>query len=85
MVCDDGSAITFRASALRNLVRLVDALPGFYFVGAVAIFASRNNQRLGDLAAGTIVVREPRAAKGAAAARRARAGRATPPTCPPGT
>jgi RDD family len=65
VVCDDGSAITFRASALRNLVRLVDAIPGFYFVGAVAIFASRNNQRLGDLAAGTIVVREPRAAKGA--------------------
>jgi uncharacterized RDD family membrane protein YckC len=66
VVCDDGSAITFRASALRNLVRLVDALPGFYFVGAVAIFASRNNQRLGDLVAGSIVVREPRAAKSAA-------------------
>jgi uncharacterized RDD family membrane protein YckC len=66
VVCDDGSAITFRASALRNLVRLVDAIPGFYFVGAVAIFASRNNQRLGDLAAGSIVVREPRAAKSAA-------------------
>jgi uncharacterized RDD family membrane protein YckC len=65
VVCDDGAAITFRASALRNLVRLVDAIPGFYFVGAVAIFASRNNQRLGDLVAGTIVVREPRAAKGA--------------------
>jgi uncharacterized RDD family membrane protein YckC len=64
VVCDDGSAITFRASALRNLVRLVDAIPGLYFVGAIAIFASRNNQRLGDLAAGTIVVREPRAAKG---------------------
>jgi uncharacterized RDD family membrane protein YckC len=62
VVCDDGTPITFRASALRNLLRLVDALPGMYLVGAVAIFVSRNNQRLGDLAAGTIVVREPRAA-----------------------
>ncbi|MDX6620687.1 MAG: hypothetical protein QOK36_3073 [Gaiellales bacterium] len=60
VVCDDGSPITFRASALRNLVRLVDALPGFYVVGAIAIFASRDNQRLGDLVAGSIVVREPR-------------------------
>jgi uncharacterized RDD family membrane protein YckC len=64
VVCEDGSAITVRASALRNLVRLVDILPGFYLVGAVAIFASRTNQRLGDLVAGSIVVREPRAAKG---------------------
>jgi uncharacterized RDD family membrane protein YckC len=60
VVCDDGSPITFRASALRNLLRLVDALPGMYLVGAIAIFATRSNQRLGDLAAGTIVVREPR-------------------------
>ena len=61
VVCDNGSTVTFRASALRNLVRLVDMLPGLYLVGAIAIFATRNNQRLGDLAAGTIVVREPRA------------------------
>jgi uncharacterized RDD family membrane protein YckC len=65
VVCDDGSALTFRASALRNLVRPIDAIPGFYFVGALTIFASRDNQRLGDLVGGTIVVREPRAAKGA--------------------
>ena len=62
VVCDDGSPVTFRASALRNLVRLVDLLPGLYLVGAIAIFATRTNQRLGDLAAGTLVVREPRAA-----------------------
>jgi len=61
VVCDNGSPVTFRASALRNLLRLVDVLPGLYLVGAVAIFATRGNQRLGDLAAGTIVVREPRA------------------------
>src|SRR6476659_6767222 len=60
VVCDDGSPVTFRSSALRNLVRLVDILPGMYLVGAVAIFATRRNQRLGDLAAGTLVVRAPR-------------------------
>jgi len=62
VVCDDGSPVTFRASALRNILRLADILPALYLVGAVAIFATRDNQRLGDLAAGTLVVREPRAA-----------------------
>ena len=62
VVCDDGSPVTFRASALRNILRLVDILPALYLVGTVSIFATRNNQRLGDLAAGTLVVREPRAA-----------------------
>src|SRR3954454_14120155 len=47
VVCDDGSPVTFRSSALRNLVRLVDVLPGMYLVGAVTIFATRRNQRLG--------------------------------------
>lgn len=60
VVGDDGSPVTFRASALRNILRLVDILPGLYLVGTVAIFVTRNNQRLGDLAAGTLVVREPR-------------------------
>jgi len=61
VVCDDGSPLTFRSSALRNVLRLVDILPGLYLVGAIAIFATRANQSLGDLAAGTLVVREPRA------------------------
>src|SRR6476620_3361946 len=60
VVHDDGSPLTFRSSALRNVLRLVDLLPGLYLVGAIAIFATRANQRLGDLAAGTLVVREPR-------------------------
>lgn len=61
VICDDGSPVTFRASALRNVLRLVDIQPGMYLVGAISIFVTRNNQRLGDLAAGTLVVREPRA------------------------
>jgi uncharacterized RDD family membrane protein YckC len=48
----------FLTAAVRNLLRLIDILPGFYAVGAVSILASRHNQRLGDHAAGTLVVRE---------------------------
>jgi len=43
---------------LRNLLRLVDMLPLAYLVAGVSSFSSRNCQRLGDLAAGTIVARE---------------------------
>src|SRR5260370_32846918 len=43
---------------LRSLLRLVDALPLLYLVGGIACFCSRHGQRLGDLAANTIVARE---------------------------
>jgi uncharacterized RDD family membrane protein YckC len=56
-----GEPVGFVASAVRNLLRLVDGLPGIYAVGAVSVLFSRRNQRLGDLAAGTLVVRERRA------------------------
>jgi hypothetical protein len=49
-------------SAIRNVLRLVDILPGTYMVGIIAIVATKRNQRLGDLAAGTLVVRERTAA-----------------------
>ncbi len=45
-------------AVLRNLFRIVDFLPAFYGVGMVAIFWSNRDQRLGDLVAGTLVVRE---------------------------
>jgi uncharacterized RDD family membrane protein YckC len=44
--------------ALRNLLRLVDMLPLFYLVGGLAAVFSRNAQRLGDMAANTVVTRE---------------------------
>jgi uncharacterized RDD family membrane protein YckC len=57
-----GEPVGFMASAVRNLLRLVDMQPGMmYAVGASTIFFSQRNQRLGDLAAGTLVVRERRA------------------------
>ncbi len=45
---------------LRNLLRAVDSLPLLYLVGGTAVALSRRAQRLGDLAAGTVVVRVPR-------------------------
>jgi uncharacterized RDD family membrane protein YckC len=57
-----GGPVGLRASLLRNVLRLVDWLPGLYALGAVLIVASTNNQRLGDMAAGTLVVRERTAA-----------------------
>jgi uncharacterized RDD family membrane protein YckC len=53
-----GGPVTFTASAIRNLLRIVDALPAFYLVGMLTVLFTKNNQRLGDLAAGTLVVRE---------------------------
>jgi uncharacterized RDD family membrane protein YckC len=44
---------------VRNLLRLIDALPAFYLVGGTASILNRHHQRLGDLAAGTVVVRTP--------------------------
>jgi len=53
-----GGPVGLRASLLRNVVRLVDWLPSLYAVGAVLILLTRNHQRLGDMLAGTLVVRE---------------------------
>ena len=55
-----GLRLEFSQIALRNLLRLVDLLPAMYLVGGVAAFASRNAQRLGDLASNTVVARERR-------------------------
>jgi uncharacterized RDD family membrane protein YckC len=43
---------------LRNLLRIVDQMPGMYAVGLLSIFLTQRNQRLGDLAAGTVVVHD---------------------------
>ncbi|HYH49491.1 MAG TPA: RDD family protein [Acidimicrobiia bacterium] len=57
-----GEPVGFLASAVRNLLRLVDMQPGTaHAVGAACVLFSRRNQRLGDLAAGTLVIRERRA------------------------
>ncbi|MBX7135781.1 MAG: RDD family protein [Fimbriimonadaceae bacterium] len=56
----DGTPVTFAGAFYRNLLRPADALPIAYLVGFVAIFTNEKSQRIGDLAAGTVVVHEPR-------------------------
>jgi uncharacterized RDD family membrane protein YckC len=58
VVRENGAPVTFSASAVRNVLRLIDILPGTYLVGIGSILLSSRNQRLGDHAAGTLVVRE---------------------------
>ena len=53
-----GCPIGLFESMARNLIRFVDQFPGFYVVGMIAMFVTRQHQRLGDLAAGTLVVRD---------------------------
>ena len=53
-----GRAIGLFESIARNLVRYIDQIPGPYVVGVITMFVTRQHQRLGDLAAGTLVVRD---------------------------
>ena len=52
----NGAPIGLPKLAIRNLVRIVDSLPTLYGVGIIAMFIDTKSRRLGDLAAGTLVV-----------------------------
>jgi uncharacterized RDD family membrane protein YckC len=54
----DGTPITLVESIVRNLIRLIDFLPVYYGVGVVTMFINDKSRRLGDLAAGTLVVHD---------------------------
>jgi uncharacterized RDD family membrane protein YckC len=58
VITTSGRPISTYEALLRNLLRIVDQLPGIYTVGLVSIFLTERNQRLGDLAADTVVVHE---------------------------
>ena len=58
VIRDDGRPIGVYDSIARNLLRIVDQLPGIYVVGIVAMLFSSQNKRLGDFVAGTVVVHE---------------------------
>jgi uncharacterized membrane protein SpoIIM required for sporulation/uncharacterized RDD family membrane protein YckC len=59
VVREGGFSVGFAASAVRNLVRILDMQPIFlYLVGFGSVLVTKRGQRLGDLVAGTIVVRE---------------------------
>jgi uncharacterized RDD family membrane protein YckC len=77
VVRSGGQPVGFVASAIRNVLRLVDFLPTFYLVGITSILVTKRNQRLGDLAGDTVVARAPRRAA------RTRPSPAPPATLPP--
>src|SRR5205085_1445334 len=58
VVREGGAPVDFRTGAVRNLLGLADLLPMFYLLGALLILLTAKRQRLGDLAAGTLVIRE---------------------------
>ena len=62
VIREDGRPITLWEALARNLLRIFDAIPGFvvpvYSVGLIMIFLNRRDQRVGDIFAGTVVVRE---------------------------
>jgi uncharacterized RDD family membrane protein YckC len=56
----DGQPIGWLESAIRNILRAVDLLAGIYPLGLIFIFLSSRSQRIGDMAAGTVVIMERR-------------------------
>jgi len=63
VVMDTGLPVTPAASVARNLLRAADFLPFLYGFAIVSMLLRRDCKRLGDIAAATMVVHEPRAAK----------------------
>jgi uncharacterized RDD family membrane protein YckC len=58
VIRDAGFPIDWGASVIRNLVRIVEGALGFYALSAISVLLSKENKRLGDIAAGTIVIRD---------------------------
>jgi uncharacterized RDD family membrane protein YckC len=56
VVTEDGDEIDYWDALVRNLLRVVDALPAFFLLGAALIVVTERGQRVGDLAGGTVVV-----------------------------
>ena len=62
VIREDGRPITLWEAIARNLLRIFDAIPGFvipiYSVGLIVVFLNSRDQRVGDMFAGTVVIRE---------------------------
>jgi RDD family len=56
VIQQSGRTLGLFESMGRNLIRFIDMLPVFYFIGALCVFVTRRQQRLGDMVAGTLVV-----------------------------
>lgn len=59
VIREDGRPVTFWEATVRNLLRSMDMMPApFYSIGLISVFISSSDQRVGDMVAGTVVVRE---------------------------
>ena len=58
VIHESGRPVSLYEAVLRNVVRIADQMPGIYAVGIIAVFVTERSQRLGDLAAATVVVHE---------------------------
>jgi uncharacterized RDD family membrane protein YckC len=59
VIREDGRPVTFWEATVRNLLRSFDMMPApFYSIGLISVFSTARDQRVGDLVAGTVVVRE---------------------------
>jgi uncharacterized RDD family membrane protein YckC len=58
VVKDNGGTVNVSSVLIRNTIRVIDALPTSHAIGLITILVNKKNQRLGDMAAGTIVIRE---------------------------
>ncbi|GAB3802291.1 RDD family protein [Virgibacillus kimchii] len=56
VIQENGHNITFMSALIRNLLRIIDMLPTSYFLGIILVFFHSKHKRLGDMAAGTVVV-----------------------------
>ena len=63
VVHDDGTPLSWGASILRNILRAVDFLPMVYITGLISMVCNQQFKRLGDIAAGTMVVYSPEQSK----------------------
>lgn len=59
VIREDGRPITFWEASVRNVLRVLDMFPfPFYSIGLISVFSTSRDQRVGDMVAGTVVVRE---------------------------
>jgi uncharacterized RDD family membrane protein YckC len=58
VIQENGHSITLLSALIRNLLRIIDMLPTSYFLGIILVFFHSKHKRLGDMAAGTVVVLE---------------------------
>ncbi len=57
VVTEDGQDLELVGSVIRNVLRIIDALPFFYIIGIIVIVVSDDNQRIGDIVGNTVVVK----------------------------